>query len=163
MAADPGLVTLMLDAQLPQIADSMHRSLDAILSAAFRAQNSNHPSTHVAPSQPLFCCIPITVETGLDLPTQTVCTQVSHHQFITVDHSNQDWLCHHYTTLVSPTSFPSLCCQTHQQHRLLVILYQHLHCLSLLGCCCCLSLSVFVCDALPCLQHIPSSCLCCRP
>ena len=52
VAADPGLVTLMLDAQLPQIADSMHRSLDAILSAAFRAQNSNHPSTHVAPPQP---------------------------------------------------------------------------------------------------------------
>lgn len=41
VAADPGLVTLMLDAQLPQIADSMHRSLDAILSAAFRAQNSH--------------------------------------------------------------------------------------------------------------------------
>ncbi|DBA91518.1 TPA: hypothetical protein ACH3X1_003140 [Trebouxia sp. C0004] len=41
VAADPGLVTLMLDAQLPQIADSMHRSLDAILTAALRAQNSH--------------------------------------------------------------------------------------------------------------------------
>ena len=41
VTAQPGLVTLMLDAQMPQIASSLHRSLDAILAAAQRAQTSN--------------------------------------------------------------------------------------------------------------------------
>ncbi|KAL0029584.1 hypothetical protein WJX79_006026 [Trebouxia sp. C0005] len=55
VAADPGLVTLMLNAQLPQIADSMHRSLDAILAAALRAQNSHEqppPSGQQPPHHP---------------------------------------------------------------------------------------------------------------
>lgn len=44
VTAPPGLATMMLDAQLPQIAAALHRSLDAILAAAVKAQTSTCPA-----------------------------------------------------------------------------------------------------------------------
>ena len=41
VTADHGLVAAMLDAQMPPIAASLHRCLDAVLRAAQKAQTSN--------------------------------------------------------------------------------------------------------------------------
>jgi len=110
VAADPGLVTLMLDAQLPQIADSMHRSLDAILSAALKAQNSKCCSFNIAFPQPYFCCICFIVRlASICLAYTDTCCTSSQPKVVVFHHSKHGRCCFHCHKLLFATSLSCLC------------------------------------------------------